>query len=312
MLSRVAETIFWLGRYTERTNGMLQVLRTNYISSQDATGDFSWKPLLQMYGELSAEEVSKIEKNSPKVLEYLVLDRINGASAYNNIRQSRENARAIQDHITKEVWQCLNDFYHFIRDPNFEKQFFDGDPVTSLDMLIKHCLVFTGTLKNTMTRGESYTYMHLGKFLERSVHTTDILKINVNQLYLKDHETAIESPALRYLLYSLLGFEIYMKTYQGNYNAQDVLDMVVYNTFFPHSLMYSLYQLNKYFERLKPDSLEESYEEVEFIVGKTMNNVKYSNLEISNGKMISEFLYDTRKQLMDIGNCLGRYYFGIT
>ncbi len=123
MLSRVAETIFWLGRYSERTNGMLQVLRTNYISSQDAINDFSWKPLLQTYGELSPEEVRAIETNSPKVLEYLILDRENGASVYNNVRQSRENARAIQDHITKEVWQCLNDFYHYIRDPQFEKQF---------------------------------------------------------------------------------------------------------------------------------------------------------------------------------------------
>src|SRR4051812_40905567 len=123
MLSRVAETIFWLGRYMERTSGMLQVIRTNYISSQDSISDFSWKPVLQLYGELHAEEVEKIETNSPKVLEYLVLDRENGASAYNNIRQSRENARAIQDHITKEVWQCLNDFYHFIRDPQFEAEF---------------------------------------------------------------------------------------------------------------------------------------------------------------------------------------------
>ncbi len=172
-------------------------------------------------------------------------------------------------------------------------------------------MLFTGTIKNTLTRGESYTYLHLGKFLERAVLTTDILRINLSQFNFIALEKA-ELPALRYLLYSLLGYEIYMKTYKGNFNAQHVLDLVVYNTLFPHSLIYSLYQLNKYFERLKSESLPESYTEVEFLIGKTMNSVKYSNLEIDNPKMLSDFLFETRKQLADIGNCFGKYYFGNT
>lgn len=308
MLSRVAETIFWLGRYMERTNGLLQILRTNYISSQDGPNDFSWKPMLQTYGELKEEEVAEIEKDSPKVLEYFILDRGNGASAYNNIRQSRENARAIQDHITKEVWQCLNDFYHFIRDPQFELQFETGDPVTTIDMLIRHGLLFTGTLKNTMTRGESYAYLHIGKFLERGLVTTDILSLNLDSLN-KNSSHRLESPALRYLLYSLLGYEMYIKIYNGNFNAGDVLELVVHNNYFPHSLMYSLYQLNKYFERLRSDSLEENYSEVEFLVGKTMNAVKYSNPDIDKLDVVSDFLQDTRNQLIGIANCFGKYYF---
>ncbi len=311
MLSRVAETIFWLGRYMERTNGMLQVLRTNYISSQDAIDNFSWKPLLQTYGELSAEEIRKIETNSRKVLEYLILDRYNGSSAYNNIRQSRENARAIQDHITKEVWQCLNDFYHFIRDPQFELQFEIGDPVTTMDMLLKHGLLFIGTVKNTMTRGESYTYLHLGRFLERAILTTDIVRINLSPVDF-NLKPRMESPVLRYLLYSLLGFEMYMKTYKGSFNAEDVLEMVVHNNFFPHSLIFSLQQVNKYFERLQPESLPESYQEVEFLIGKTMNTVRYSKLTVGNPRMVDDFLMETRKQLIGIGNCLGKYYFGNT
>ncbi|MDB5248229.1 MAG: hypothetical protein JWQ40_2623 [Segetibacter sp.] len=311
MLSRVAETIFWLGRYMERTDGMLQILRTNYISSQDAINDLSWTPLLLTYGELSAEEIRKIERDSPKVLEYLISDRYNGTSVYNNVRQSRENARAIQDHITKEVWQCLNDFYHYMRDPNFEKQFEDGDPVSTMDLLIKQGLLFNGTVKNTMIRDQGYTYLHLGKFLERAILTTDIVRINIRYHNVK-FQQRVESPALRYLLHSLLGYEVYMKTYKGNFNPDDVLEMAIHNSYFPHSLVYSLYQLNKYFERLKPESLPESYEEVEYLIGKTMNTVKYSNVEVTNQKMVNNFLQGTRNQLIEIGNCLGKSYFGNT
>jgi uncharacterized alpha-E superfamily protein len=311
MLSRVAETIFWLGRYMERTNGMLQLLRTNYISSQDAISDFSWKPLLLTYGELKEHQVAGMEQDSRKVLDYLVLDRDNGGSVYNSVRQSRENARAVQDHITKEVWQTLNDFYHFIRDPRFEQQFKTEDPVTTIDSLLRHGLLFSGTVKNTMTRDESYTYLHLGKFIERAILTTDIVKINLREHHFT-YRQRVESPALRYLLYSLLGYEIYMKTYKGNFNPQDVLETVIYNSYFPHSLIYSLNQLNRYFERLKEDSLAESYEEVEFLIGKTMNSVKYSNLLMDDVKMVREFLKETRQQLIEIGNCFGKFYFGNT
>jgi uncharacterized alpha-E superfamily protein len=295
----------------ERTNGMLQVVRTNYISSQDAISDFSWRPLLLTYGELKDDEISKIEKDSRAVLEYLVLERDYAGSVYNHVRQSRENARAVQDHIPKEVWQTLNDFYHFIREPKFEQQFETEDPVTTIDTLLRLGLLFSGTVKNTMTRDESYTYLHLGKFLERAILTTDIVKINLREHHFTYRER-VESPALRYLLYSLLGYEIYMKTYKGSFNPQDVLDTVIYNIYFPHSLIYSLNQLNRYFERLKDESLAESYEEVEFLIGKTMNSVKYSNLLMADVKMVREFLLQTRKQLIEIGNCFGKYYFGNT
>jgi uncharacterized alpha-E superfamily protein len=115
MLSRVAETIYWLGRYMERTHAMLQVIRIQYIASQDEPHYWGWQPLLHTYGDLSEVEVAKKAPHTPQVLYHLVFDRENAASAYRNIVQGRENARAVQDHISKEVWQSLNDYYHLIR-----------------------------------------------------------------------------------------------------------------------------------------------------------------------------------------------------
>lgn len=312
MLSRVADTIYWMARYMERTNGMLQVLRTTYISSQDVIKDFSWRPLLNTYAsELTPEEIKQVEWDTIKVFEYLILGKENVSSAYNNIRQARENARAIQDHIPKEVWQCLNNYYHFIRDPEFEKQVRTGDPVTAIDVLIKHGLLFTGTVKNTMTRDEAYTYLHIGKFLERSIISADVLRIKLSEIDLDYHQSE-EARGLRYLLYSLFGYEIYMKTYQGNFNTQHVLELIVYNTFFPHSVMFGLNQLNRYFERLKPESLAESYAQLEFLIGKTKNNVKYSNLPANKHKILNQFLLQTRADLIEIGNSFSKFYFGNT
>src|SRR4051812_41625614 len=248
MLSRVADTIYWMGRYMERTHGMLHVLRTNYISSQDSLNDFSWKALLTNYtSHLSNEEIARAEKDSQQVFQYLIWDKMNDVSAYNNIVQARENARAIQDHITKEVWQCLNNYYHSIRDPEIKDQIRNGDPVTAIDQLMRYGLLFTGTIKNTMTRDEGYTFLHLGKFIERAILTIDITRIKLNEME-PGALQPVRARVLRYLLYSLFGFEIYTKTYKGHLSTEHVLELIVYNNFFPHSILYSLYQMNKYFE----------------------------------------------------------------
>jgi uncharacterized alpha-E superfamily protein len=311
MLSRVADTIYWLGRYMERTNGMLQVILTQYISSQDDASDFMWRPLLKIYGELSEEEIKIIEASSPKALEYMIFSRTNSASAYNNVMFSRENARGIQDHITKEVWQCLNDYYHFIRDDNLRKEVIVADPVSAIDLLIRNGLLFTGTVDNTMTRGEGFTFINIGKFLERAVHSSDTTRIKMNELFSKQQD-AYEAPNLRYLLYSLFGFEVYLKTYKGNFTTKNVLDLILYNPDFPHSILYSLERLYKYFERLRAESLPENYDRLEFLIGKTMNNIKYSNVNESDIQTLDAFLFQTRLDLFEISAAFSKYYFGNT
>ena len=311
MLSRVADTIYWLGRYMERTNGMLQVILTQYISSQDEPTDFMWRHLLKIYGELSEDEIKCIETNSPKALEYMIFSHDNSASAYNNVMFSRENARGIQDHITKEVWQCLNDNYHFIRNEDLRKEVSMADPVSAIDQLIRNGLLFTGTVDNTMTRGEGFTYINIGKFLERAIHSADITRIKMNELN-NNQQDNYQAMNLRYLLYSLFGFEVYLKTYKGNFTKKNVLDVILYNPDFPHSVLYSMERLYKYFGRLNGESLPENYDRLEFLIGKTMNNIKYSNVNESDLQSLDAFLLQTRQELFEISAAFSEFYFGNT
>jgi len=295
----------------ERNIGMLQAIRTQYISSQDEVNEFVWRPLLKIYGELSEKEVVAIEKNSPKVLEYMIFSQDNSASAFNNVMQSRENARSIQDHITKEVWQCLNDYYHFIRNDDLIKQVHYGDPISAIDLLITNGLLFTGTVDNTMTRGEGFTYLNIGKFLERAIHSADTTRIKMTELSKIKHD-AVEAADLRYLLYSLFGFEVFLKTYKGNFTKENVLELIMYNADFPHSILYSLERLYKYFQRLRSESLSENYDQLEFLIGKTMNSIKYSNVHETDLKTVDSFLFQTRMDLFGIAAAFSKHYFGNT
>ncbi|RPD49950.1 alpha-E domain-containing protein [Hymenobacter sediminis] len=309
MLSRVADTIYWLARYMERTQAMLQVIRIYYQASQDSPHDFSWRPVLYSYGHLSAEELAATEGDTARVLAHLILDKHNDASAYNNVLQARENARSAQDHITRDVWQCLNDYYHAIRSEEIAQQIRYGDPMSGIDALMRHGLVFTGAVQNTMPRDEGYGYLTMGRLLERALQTTDILRIrwanNADSM-----TSGLDAPELRYLLHSLFGHELYLKTYRGNFNPDSVLQFVLHNSHFAHSLSSCLSRLSWYFERLRADSLPESYERLEFMVGRLANHVKYSTVSAAEPEQLNDFLLETRQELLDVAVAFGKYYFG--
>jgi uncharacterized alpha-E superfamily protein len=308
MLSRVADTIYWLARYMERTQAMLQVIRIQYIASQDEPQYWGWQPLLYTYGDLSEPEVAERAPHTPQVLHHLIFDRENGASVYHNIVRGRENARAVQDHITKEVWQSLNDYYHLIRHDTLAHQTLGEDPVSGLDALLQQSVLYVGTVQNTMPRDEGYIFLKLGKFLERALQTVELLRLSQ---HLFDGEAGRDSGGheLRYLLYSLLGYELYIKTYQGDLEPRHVLELILYNPDFPYSLFYSLGQLLRYCERLKDKSRPESYEHLRFLIGKARTTVAYSTLQAQQGGALGPFLGQVRGELLDITTALSNSYF---
>ena len=309
MLSRVAYNIFWMSRYIERTNGMLRLLRTNYISSQDEVNNFSWRSVLRLYSDVSPVQTEMIEMQSSRVLDHLVLDFNNTSSVCNNIYKARENARAVQDHISKEVWQCLNDYHHLVRDSVIHNQIKYGDPVTAFDNLIRHGMLYYGTVDTTMARGEGFNYLHVGRFLERAILSIDMLNARLTELGY-NLQQPIEAPALRYLLYSLSGYELYLKTYRGKMATSSVVEQILYNPYFSHSVLYCLQQLTRFFERLQGESLPENYREVEFQIGKSRNNIRYSNMQEADSITLKSFLERTRNEIFTIDTAFNKYYFG--
>lgn len=308
MLSRVANSICWMARYMERSNGMLRMLRTNYIFSQEEVRDFNWRSVLNLYSSFEADKKEKIQLHSPAVLQHLVLDQHNVSSVCNNISRARENARAVQDHITKEVWQCLNDYFHLMRDASLATQLQTGDPVTTFDMLIRHGLLYHGTVDITMPRNEGFTYLNLGKFLERAILSVDMLALKLIELHTPSKQ-GDESGAWRYLLYSLSGYELYIKSYRGLLDRKAVITQIIQNVSFPHSILYCLTQISRYFERLKEESLPESFAEVEFIIGRAMYTVKYAGVELGNEESVLKHLSQIRFELFSISDGLNQHFF---
>ncbi len=310
MLSRVADSLYWMSRYMERTDGILRMLRINYASSQDDIQEFSWTPVLRIFSYVDEEGASRIATNTRDVLQYMVTDKENNNSVLNIITRARENARSVQDHITKELWQCLNDFYHTIRDEKLNRDLQREDPISILDILIKQGMIYFGTLDVTMARGEGYAFINIGKYLERGVQSADILDVKFSDLNYDFRKT--DTTYWKYLLLSISGYELYLKTYRSGFDARNVVEQTVLNQDFPRSIIYSIGQVHRYFGRLKGERNQEAFRNIDFMIGKIKSKVQYSTVESIMDNGLHAYLNGIKDDLYQVGVALNQNYFAYT
>ncbi len=308
MLSRVADSLYWMSRYMERTDGILRMLKVNHHSSQDDQEGFTWQPVLKIFSNLEDAQIADMEMNGRKVLQYMVVDRDNPSSVLNMVTKSRENARSVQDNITKELWQALNEFYHVVRHDRLEYSLRVDDPMTVLDSLVRQCMLYYGVTDNTMSRGEGLSFMNTGKFLERAIQSADILDVRFSDLSY-DLEKSTDTTYWKYLLLSVSGYELYLKTYRSGFEARNVIDLILFNVDFPRSVLYSLNQLHRQFSRLKDDQNMEGFSKVDFLIGRVRSKVQYSNVQSVSGMGLHNYLKEITTDFHEIGNALNQSYF---
>jgi uncharacterized alpha-E superfamily protein len=294
----------------ERTDGILRMLKINYALSQDDLHDFSWAPVLEIFTYLEDEQYSVIGNDSRTVLQYMVTDKENPNSVLNIVTKARENARSVQDHITKELWQCLNDFYHTVRDEQMAEWLNREDPVSTLDILIRQGLLYYGTIDITMSRGEGYAFINLGKFIERGGQSADILDAKFSDV--NYDITTADTTYWKYLLMSISGYELYLKTYRSGFEAKNVVELIVLNRDFPRSVLYSINQLMRYFLRLKSDRNADSFQKIEFLIGKLKSKINYSTTDSILQQGLHEYLAEVKTDLNEIGVTLNQNYFAYT
>ena len=292
----------------ERTDGILRMLRINYASSQDDVQAFSWRPVLKIFTFLNDDEANALAHNTRGVLQYMVIGKDNTNSVLNMVTLARENGRSVQDHITKEMWQCLNDFYHAVRQEALAEWLQKEDPVTILDMLIKLGVLYVGTTDITMARGEGNSFINIGKYLERAIQLADILDVKFSNVNYDLDETK-DTTYWKYLLMSISGYELYLKTYRGGFEAKNVMGQVVLNEQFPRSVLYSITRLDRYFGRLKNERNTADFNQIDFMIGKLKSKVKFSTPDAIIGEGLHLFLNETKNALFVIGDTLNQKYF---
>ncbi len=284
------------------------MLKINYASSQDSIQEFTWTPVIRISSGGNEAGIAPVENDSRSVIEYLLFNRDNPNSIINIVTLARENARSVQEHIAKDLWQCLNEYYHTVKDPRLLWYVQKDDPVTALDILIKQVMLYYGVSGSIMERGESKSFMSIGKYLERSIQSIDILDIKFISVS-SNPDLLTDTSYWQHLLLSLGGYELYLKTYRQGFEAENVLELVMLNNDFPRSAKYSVNNIQRYFERLKNDNNIDRYNKLSFNIGRLNSTITYSSVNSMKSEGLHSYLVKIRSELYGIGNLLHEYYF---
>lgn len=310
MLSRIADSLFWLNRYMERADGMLRIAATHYIFSmdKDVNGTMTWMPILEIFTDFEESYLRSNENNTEECLKRLLLDTSNTNCLKTLVNRARENARGAQDHITKEVWEEVNQMYHLVNQPYLVQKIDSFLGMEVMEPLIRHTMLYAGITDITMPRGTGWCFMNLGKYVERCLQTIAFVQ---KQLELSNFREADTNDLLqwKYLLFSLSGYELHVKTYRSGNHNYNVLHQVLINENFPRSVVYSLQRIEHYLNKVIGNNMNEERSSLIRSFGRLFSKVRYMELDSLNKDDVPVFIEDIKSELVEFNQKVVQHFF---
>lgn len=239
MLSRVANSIYWMSRYMERAENVARFIHVNVnfiLDYPEQEGVGSWEPLVITSGDQDDFFKRFSEACEDNVLYFLIFDEKNPNSILSCLMKARENGRALQDTISSEMWEALNQIYLLVQKNSKKKQFKDLNSFLNQIKSANH--LFVGISDSVMSHSESWHFLRLGRLLERADKTARILDVKYFALKPQTNvplSLAYESIVWAALLKSVSSLEMYRKIH-NRAQAKNVLDFLILNHDFPRSL----------------------------------------------------------------------------
>ncbi|HMO31927.1 MAG TPA: alpha-E domain-containing protein [Lacibacter sp.] len=312
MLSRIADSLYWLNRYMERSEGILRILHTHYILSFD-TGtppETAWQPVLQLFSHADAATLQELSRSHASALHHLVADAGNINSVKSLVGKARENARGIQDNITKEVWEQVNQLYHWMQEPAFEERLRSPECLPLIDEALSRTILFVGIADTTMPRGLGWSFMNLGRFTERCLLTVQLAAVQFAAI---DFDLNQERDILhwRHLLFNLSGYEHHLKTYRSSQTNYNVVDQIILDKNFPRSVKYTLNRMEKYLKDVvQGDAVRSQEAEQMYLAFSRFNStVQFADMHYIRQHGLQPFLEGVRQDIFQFSTRLGQLFF---
>lgn len=310
MLSRIADSLFWLNRYMERADGMLRLAATHYILSldKDVSGTATWMSVMEIFTDSDEDYLRSIENNTEECLKLLLIDSTNTNCLKTLVNRARENARGVQDHITKEVWEEVNQMYHLVNQPALEQKIDSFLGLEVMEPLIKHTVMYAGITDITMPRGTGWCFMNLGKYIERCLQTIAFTEAQLEITHFSEADTN-DLLQWKYLLFSLSGYELHLKTYRSSNHNYNVLHQVLINENFPRSVTYSLQRIEHYLNKVIGNNITEERAALVRIFGRLFSRVRWMELDSLNKETVPVFFEEIKAELVEFNKKVVQHFF---
>ncbi len=306
MLSRTADHLFWMSRYTERAENTARMLDVNYQTSllpqSAAVAQVGWEGLLSI-SELTHHYRDKYGAVEPrKVMDFMVRDENNPSSIVSCLRAARENARAVRGVLTTELWETENQTWlelgRVLKNKEFER-----DPSQFFEWVKFRSHLSRGVAIGTMLQDEAFHFYRMGTFLERADNTARLLDVKFHAVQ-SDFFGAASELDQEYdfyhwssILRSVSAFEVYRKVYRDVIKPERVAELLILRPDMPRSLLASV---NEVVNNLSVVTNDHS-QETERRAGKLRAELQFGRID----EILATGLHAYLTQFLDRVNELG-------
>jgi uncharacterized alpha-E superfamily protein len=322
MLSRTADCLYWMARYTERAENTARMLDVNHQTSLLPQPieflEQSWKKLLT----ISKLEESFLKKydviTCENVLDFMIYETSNPSSIVSCLFAARENARVIRGRITSEVWETQNTTWLELQ--RILEARTQADPSRLLEWVKHRCHLFRGVMYGTMLKNEAFYFINIGTLLERADNTARILetkyeypvalkelrsdkKVSVDKISKADGDF-FDFYHWAALLRSVSAFEIYRQIYSDQVTPKQVAQLLIFNKQMPRSLVCCVNELIPLISEVK----NQQSKEIERLLGKLKASLDYSDIDEVFTKGLEEFIKEFLERINHIADEFSNAY----
>ncbi len=314
MLSRVADSLYWLNRYIERVENIARIIDVNLTFILDcgiSPRNEQWEPLVKITGEEEQFFELYSEPTRENVIQFLLFDSEYPGSILSCLSMARENATTVRETINIETWEQINKFYLLVNNAR-SKRISINNIHDFLEEVKRNCHIFSGIQDSTISRGESWHFSRLGKMLERADQTSRI--IHIKYFHILPSSTLVGSTydLLQWaaILKSASGFEMYTKKYKS-IKPDKILEFLLLDKEFPRSISFCLTRANERLHAISASSTDSYANKPEQTLGALKSELAYSDIDTIINVGLHEFIDTIQLKLIKVNQDIFNRYFNI-
>jgi uncharacterized alpha-E superfamily protein len=314
MLSRLADSLYWMGRYVERAENVARFIDVNTWLSLDLPDGYQeqWSPLISTTGDESLFAKYYNDASKRNVIHFLTFDTRNPNSILSTITAARENARVARQYITLEMWEQINRFYF---DTHNGAQSAARGFEPTLDFfseVMAACHLFLGILYATMSHNEGWHFCRLGRLIERADKTSRIL--DTKYYLLLPSVAAVGTPyddiMWGAVLRSTSAFEMYRKRFQ-QISPDRIVEFLVLDREFPRAIHRCLVSAESSLHTISGTPMGSFGNPAEQHLGRLCAELNYIQVREIINRGLHEFLDDIQVRLNLIGDAIHNSFFAL-
>jgi uncharacterized alpha-E superfamily protein len=313
MLSRVADSIYWMSRYMERAENVARFIAVNLNLSLDMPGDADqqWMPLVVTTGDHDEFVARYPSASKQNVIRFLTFDRENRNSIMSCLRTARENARAVRESISSEMWEQINRFYLLIRESGAQQAAFE-ESYDFFDQIRVSGQQFMGVTDATMTHGEAWHFCRLGRSIERADKTSRILDVKYFILLPSPADVGSPYDDIQWsaLLRSASALEMYRQRH-GRLQPASVVQFLVLDGEFPRAVLYCLTKADESLHAISGSAIGGFANCPEQQLGQLRSDLAYSSAAQIIERGLHEFVDDLQQRLNAVGEAVSKTFFAV-